>query len=354
MKIDRIYGFDALRAFSVGLVMLSHAGVIAATKGTYWADFFTVFNASYGVKTFFVLSGFLITSQLIAEHDRHGSISVPRFMLRRAFRILPLYFLVLAVVCILVYLGIAQNQSISRIMSATLTFNFVSNADNVNYLAHLWSLAVEEQFYLFWPLVCSATIMGYSVIARRWPLACFAVAVIALCLWKLYAGYGAFANTHAPWFWTIPAIYPIMIGALIAIMINAVAPVARSILALVASLAAMCLPLYVTMGPTFELISTLGIAGLIAWVYLNQKRRVVRYMDWGPIGYTGAISYGLYMWQGLLGGNGSYREPPFIDFPIQVEYGVLLAIPVAMISFHFFEQPLINLRKQIEPKRSST
>src|ERR1700749_3676500 len=89
-KKHRIRGFDALRAFAVTLVILSHVGIIAAAQSPLWKSFFSVFNANYGVKTFFVLSGFLITTLLAQEFDRSGSVNVPAFMLRRVFRILPL------------------------------------------------------------------------------------------------------------------------------------------------------------------------------------------------------------------------------------------------------------------------
>ena len=147
----RIYGFDALRAISVTLVVLSHIGIIAAVKPEFLKAFFTVFNGTCGVKTFFVLSGFLITTLLMNEYAQTGRINVLAFMIRRASRILPLYVLILAIAATLISASIAEPSSGAMIFSALYLYNFIPQDVDVNYLSHLWSLAVEEQFYLVWP-----------------------------------------------------------------------------------------------------------------------------------------------------------------------------------------------------------
>src|SRR4051812_6350254 len=95
MANNRIYGFDAIRAVSVLLVIASHIGLIGWASQTPLGDFFAIFNASFGVRAFFVLSGFLITTILIEEYEEFGSIDVRLFMIKRSLRILPLYFVVL-------------------------------------------------------------------------------------------------------------------------------------------------------------------------------------------------------------------------------------------------------------------
>lgn len=344
-KEYRIRGFDALRAFSVALVILSHVGIIAAAQAPLWKSFFSVFNANYGVKTFFVLSGFLITTLLAQEFDRSGSVNVPAFMLRRAFRILPLYFLVIAIISVLVYLGVAENKPTARILSSTLLYNFISRSDDVSYLSHLWSLAVEEQFYLFWPLIC------WALMARRWLLSAFAIGIVCLCCFaKMKLGGGTFESTYYPERWTIPAIYPIMIGSFAALTIDPFRWLARSLPFLALSLLAISIPLIAGMTPFREIVSTCGIAGLIGWIYLNQSNLAVRALDWRPLAYIGQISYGLYVWQGFFTGNGPYRPPPFLNFPLDPMKGALITIPVAVLSYHLFEQPLIDIRKRFSSR----
>lgn len=84
---------------------------------------------------------------------------------------------------------------------------------------------------------------------------------------------------------------------------------------------------------------------------LNQQRSAVRLLDWGPIGYIGIISYGLYMWQGILTGNGSYRVTP--NWPPDPHLGALLTFIVAPISFHFFERPISSLRRNFRSNKNT-
>lgn len=326
-----IYGFDALRAFSVLLVIVSHVGIVEAATHPALVQFFTVFNASYGVKTFFVLSGFLITTLLIKEHRKAGSVNVRNFMARRALRILPLYFLILAIIAVLILAGLAEKSWGAMAFGTLYIFNFVPKALNINYMSHLWSLAVEEQFYLVWPFLFA---WWFS---RKTVLILICVTVILVCYLTLGADFGEIGRKFYTDRWTIPAIYPIAIGALLALCVG---PAMGHAAVAIVSFALIALPLLVSGADFF---STFGIAGLIAWVYLNQDNVAVRALEWAPLKYVGAISYGLYMWQGLLTGNGPYR--PFPGFPFEPMLGALLTFPVAVLSFHFFEKPLQRLKR---------
>lgn len=335
MKTDRICGFDALRAFSVTLVILSHTtlSAMASKASPALASFFTVFNAHYGVRTFFVLSGFLITTILIREHKETGSINVPAFMARRALRILPLYFLILSLAIILAKLGIAEWAGSAFLYSLLYAYNFIPNNQSVNYLAHLWSLAVEEQFYLFWPFV-----FGLLFARTRAAINAFAAAIILTCYLRMTFGFSPSIASHFdPSLWTIPAIHPIMIGAIFALNVETVKRI-PSVALLAASLCLIFGSLVIPYSPTWEIVSTFGIGGFIAWVYLNQGNAFVLRMDWGIIGYLGTISYGLYMWQGFLTGNGPYRAVP--TWPLNIWIGAALTFPVAALSFKFFEAPI--------------
>lgn len=345
-----IKGFDALRAFSVTLVILSHTGVsaMASNASSVLSSLFSVFNGNYGVRTFFVLSGFLITSLLIKEHATTGRISVPAFMARRALRILPLYFLVLGIGWLLAYYGIAEYKPTAMLFSFFYVYNFLPNIESLNYLNHLWSLAVEEQFYLFWPFV-----FGLLFARTRFAVNMFATTVIAACFLRMQSGYGIATASYTPSLWTIPAIHPIMIGALTATNIDRVSRYLRTCISLFVSLALIMGSLLIPYSAAWEIISTFGIAGVIAWIYLNQQNAFVQRMDWGIVGYFGTISYGLYMWQGFLTGNGPYRAVEY--WPPNIWLGAALTFPAAVASFHIFERPirkygLIGLR-MIQRKR---
>ncbi|MGX9392575.1 acyltransferase family protein [Nitrobacteraceae bacterium UC4446_H13] len=333
-----IFGFDALRAFSVILVITSHIGIIEAATSPFWVRFFSVFNATYGVKTFFVLSGFLITTLMIKEDRTHGGVNVLNFMARRALRILPLYFLILSFIAMLIYLGIAQSSWSAMLFGALYIFNFIPKALSVNYMSHLWSLAVEEQFYLLWPLVFSLWI------ERKAVLILICCTVIAACWMTLGANYGDISHRFFTDRWTIPAIYPISIGAMMALCLG---PWMKRVPAAVLALTLIATPLFVEHSNLLEIANTFGIGLLVAWIYLNQDRAIVQSLEWFPLKYIGMISYGLYMWQGLWTGNGPYRVIP--GFPLEPHIGALVTLPCAIASFHLFERPISKRFKKYFP-----
>jgi peptidoglycan/LPS O-acetylase OafA/YrhL len=117
-----------------------------------------------------------------------------------------------------------------------------------------------------------------------------------------------------------------------AINIEAVSSLLRRGAALAVSMILICAP----PNPATDLISSLGIAGVIGWIYLNQSNAFVRKMDSGIVGYLGMISYGLYI-RGFLAGNGSYRDA---RWPPNIWIGAALTFPVAALSFKYFERPL--------------
>ena len=150
------------------LVVLAHAGVRLLAGGF------------VGVDVFFVLSGFLITGLLLAEARKHGSVSLLDFYLRRARRILPAAALTLLVtnVAVLFVLNFVRAREAVHddLRAAGFTANFRFAARGVDYFAqvdppspvlHYWSLSVEEQFYLVWPLLLSLALFGVAVGWRR-------------------------------------------------------------------------------------------------------------------------------------------------------------------------------------------
>ena len=152
-RLSYILGLDGIRAVAVMAVLFYHANAPWALGGF------------LGVETFFVLSGFLITSLLLAEWQSTGNLSLRNFWLRRARRLLPAVWLLLAVLPILaIFLASDALPRLKEDIPAALLYitNWVYIVREVPYfeafgrpplLQHLWSLAVEEQFYLLWPLL---------------------------------------------------------------------------------------------------------------------------------------------------------------------------------------------------------
>jgi peptidoglycan/LPS O-acetylase OafA/YrhL len=345
MQTKRIYGFDAIRAASVLLVIASHVGLTEGSQSTLLTKLFSVFNASFGVRSFFVLSGFLISTLLIEEYERSGTVHIRAFIIRRALRILPLYFIVLLSLWPYFEAGRFWQPLHTAAYAVFFVYNFIPTELNVHYLSHLWSLGVEEQFYILWPVL-----FGFLAASRRW-LVVICLAIVIVCAIRMNVGYGEATINYYPNRWTVPAIYPIALGATLAMLISDKdwgtqirTYVAFPVAALVACIL-VCLPLLYLGSAVVEVLGTLGIAIMVGWIYTNQERSIVRALEWLPLRYTGAISYGLYMWQGVFTGNGPERQ--LLSFPPDPLVGAAITFPVAVISYHCFEQPILRLRGRI-------
>ena len=163
-------GLDGLRAVSVLAVLAFHHYLIGGNKPGFAPGGFL------GVEVFFVVSGYLITALLLAERRRTGSVSLKRFWMRRARRLLPALFVMLAVV--ILYALLFLPDSIGSLKSdsiAALTYtsnwwlvishqSYAAEAGRPALLKHLWSLAIEEQFYLLWPPLL---ILGLRKLGRK-------------------------------------------------------------------------------------------------------------------------------------------------------------------------------------------
>src|SRR5436305_4475384 len=143
--MQRIQSLDGLRAVSILLVIIGHFSFSIAQRNP------VAHVGNLGVKTFFIISGFLITTLLMKEKEKTGRVSLKHFYIRRSLRILPLSYFYILVVAALAMMGVVIE---TRREFFFATFYLMSyKMDPHNSLAHLWSLSVEEQFYLLWPAV---------------------------------------------------------------------------------------------------------------------------------------------------------------------------------------------------------
>lgn len=180
-------GLDGIRALAVAAVIAYHAGVPYADGGF------------LGVDLFFVVSGYLVTALLQREHDRTGQIRLRAFWARRARRLLPALVLLLIVVCAAAaVLGHDLGAGLRTQLLGAVTFssNWWQIATGASYLesmepsllTHLWSLAVEEQFYLLWPLVLITLLVRLRRRQPRTAVAMLAALASALAMALLYRG----------------------------------------------------------------------------------------------------------------------------------------------------------------------
>ena len=145
----RIPSLDGLRAVSILLVVVCHLAATVDSPLPGRPSWY--FNGAVGVDVFFAISGFLITTLLLRESERSGTISISRFYLRRALRILPAFWFYLTVLALLNRFGWVHLVGRDWIAALTYTVNFF--LPTAYAVRHIWSLSVEEHFYIVWPLL---------------------------------------------------------------------------------------------------------------------------------------------------------------------------------------------------------
>ena len=168
----RVAGLDGLRALSIALVLFCH-GAKTAGSPLPLALQERYYYGTLGVDIFFVISGFLITLLLLREESRNGTVSLRGFYTRRAFRILPAYFGYICFVFLLTRLGAAQLRPIDWATALTYTMNILPHHPSRWVVQHVWSLSIEEHFYLLWPtlLVVFGSLRARLVLLLIFPLA---------------------------------------------------------------------------------------------------------------------------------------------------------------------------------------
>jgi peptidoglycan/LPS O-acetylase OafA/YrhL len=331
-----IPSLDGLRAVSIGFVLVAH---LSGTRG------FPQINlpglGEFGVRVFFVISGYLITSLLLKERARTGTIRLPTFYFRRLMRLSPALLFYLIVIFTLSALGAITLRPGDVLHALTYTMNF--HFDRAWQVGHLWSLSVEEQFYLLWPAallfsgsrarnVCFSVIAMvplirifllffdrsliihsdelFFTIADTLAAGC-ALAFIQQALWR-NAWYTRFQKS--PVFWFVP---------LAALAIN--------------------------FDPIWRLQALVGFTVMNICIALTIDQAVrMPTTTWGkllnlkPMRTLGVISYSLYLWQQLFLNRAS--DNLLYAFPANLVFALLMA----GTSYVLVESPALRLREKWE------
>ena len=308
---------DAVRGVAILLVLGVHSNQLLP-------------SGDLGVDLFFVLSGFLITSLIVSEHARTGGVSLRSFYARRARRLTPALAVMLTV-----YVTLA-GASLAVLFGATYTSNiaqaFGGQFDQEG-LRHLWSLATEEQFYLFWPPILVVALRR-DVRPRRLAggLLVYAVAAMVYRDLLLLGGAGAIRlwfspDTHADGL-------ALGCAAAIAYMHGLIRPSPRSAaIAGIVGAIIVCFAwpsglFFSVAQPSFVACATL----LLIVVATDPAAKVGRILDRKLLRSLGKISYGLYLWH----------------WPIFVAVGWVAGLPIALvvslISYRYVERPFLATR----------
>jgi peptidoglycan/LPS O-acetylase OafA/YrhL len=363
-RLAYLPGLDGVRAFAVIAVMMFHGGLSFMNGGF------------MGVDVFFVLSGFLITSLLVGEWRESLTIRLGAFWARRARRLLPALLLMLLFVAFFASVIVPKGTYGALRLDALSTLLYVSNWHfilvNSNYfnetaaaspLIHTWSLAVEEQFYLVWPLVVLG-VLHFTRNLRALFWVCVAAAV-GSALWMFHL-YGAAASVNRVYLGTDTRSQCLFIGCALAVglvlmtqqshaegrlrqgelwrpasqtgrTVCGVAGIAGAVAAIVIWVSTNENDAFPYKGGFF-LIGLATAAVIISTV--GAPRSVVpRVLSLPAIRYVGQISYGLYIWHWPLFLWIDHARTGLSGFPLFM-VRVLITFGVSVVSFHLVERPI--------------
>lgn len=344
---NRIPSLDGFRAISILMVLYGHLGgtrnfptPALGGAGRWLGDL-----GHLGVLVFFVISGFLITSILMAERAKTGTISLKQFYLRRVLRIFPAFYVLLLALAVAAWLGWIDLRGHDFLFASTYTVNYYPH--HPWQIGHLWSLSIEEQFYLLWPL-------ALLVLAERRAL-WFAIAAIfgAPVLRAAIRQYLFHINPHAAI--ADMSIFPAMsdylaTGCALALLRPWLLTQSWYLRLTASPWLVLAVPLIFLMnrldGYTIAMlfgspVLNVGVALLVESCTRHERSLAGRVLNWKPLAALGVLSYSLYLWQ-----------QPFLDrhsaawinaFPQNLAF----AFAAALLSYWVVERAFLGLRSRM-------
>ena len=310
---------DGLRGIAILIVLGAHTGVPGFADG----------GGGAGVTLFFVLSGYLITSLLLAEKAKTGRVDLRAFYIRRALRLFPALAATLVVVTFLAVAGLmpqAAREGVDYRVVVLGVICYVVNwvavaGQSIGMLGHAWSLAVEEQFYIVWP-----TLLLLGLRLGRTPLV-----LILLLLAFLDTPYRLLLDLNGGFMHVFVGTDSrgdaLLLGCVLALLETRWHPVVgwAGVLGVLAVAALWPgdpgLGAQLMFIPAAAIVSTLAVAGCPV------------ILAWRPLAFIGKISYGLYLWHGLV-----------IWWALPWPVAVPLSIAIACVSYFVLEQRFLRLK----------
>lgn len=345
---------DGLRAFSVFLVMLSHF------------QYSHIIPGGFGVTVFFVISGFIITRVLFLSCEGNvQNINIVNFYLRRFFRLAPALFC-FTVAMLLTDLVTGYPINWWEYFAVTIyQHNYAVHLFNMNehrYFGHLWSLAVEEHFYLIFPLILALLSFKASKV-KFFVMMCFAIV-----LWRVVLVY--FANESPIPILSSEHVYrrsdtrfdAILYGVILAllsihhsVLINAIKK--NGLIVFLSGIFVAVIPSVFNVDPQFKLsfglaLEGIGIAFSLASLLFSEMLSPVRAVLSLPIFvWCGKISYSLYIWHVAV----YWRLIDSLSISndlVRLLIGILASIFFAALSYYFIENPIRKFGRKITERRS--
>jgi len=341
----RTYGFgsqrsvpslDGLRAISIAFVLVAH---LTGTRG--FPNVPPLLKlGELGVRVFFVISGYLITSILLSELKRTGTVSLTRFYFRRTLRLFPASYFFIAAIALLAARGMAQLEPYDLTFAATYTMNYYDHRGWP--LGHLWSLAVEEQFYLLWP--ATLLLLGPVRSGRFLAGVLFAAPFLRLASLAVAPAFNFVVWSDALGTGCLLAIFRERLSG--SKMYSRLLASKWFFLAPAAALAANYVPSTKLHWLFCETIMNIAIAISADWAMKNSTGAVGRFLNWPAVSFIGVLSYSLYLWQQPFLNRAS--ASPYCAFPANI----ILTFALALFSYVAIEAPFLRMRGVADKLRS--
>lgn len=348
LKRSHLPVLDGLRAVAVGVVIFGHANY--PVRGI---------PSDLGVSAFFVLSGFLITRLLLREYDATGDVSVKRFYIRRTLRIFPAYYaFVLISYAVDAWHGHQWDPILLR-SALTYTVNYFNafNHHPTTSVAHAWSLAVEEQFYLLWPL-------AFIILAakgRRATITGVAAMALAVVAWR--SGLTLIAHADPSYLYNAfdTRFDNLAVGCLLALSVDynrvtrAVELVGQrawfplvTLTLLLYSRLALPEAYHYSIGFTVDAVL---VAVLIMQLLQLHGTPQWSWLDAPAVRYLGVISYPIYLYH-AWGASFGHRFP-VEGKGIQFAAGLLATILLASGSYYLIERPFLKIKRRFASEKET-
>lgn len=339
----RIPSLDGFRAVSILLVLAYHASLNRPIL-PHWIQLIAG-KGKIGVDVFFVISGFLITLLLLREYERNGKVSLIGFYKRRLLRILPAWIAYLGFVFVLTVLGVVYLTPTEWTAALTYTMNFIHHTPSMWDVGHLWSLSVEEHFYLVWPLTLA--LLGPR---QSFRLLLLVIAISPFMRCALIKG--------APTSWPLDLVTParldtIGIGCVLAFLCRSrfgsqlAAKLGRWISVVWGMGSALLILSLTARSHWWKYDVTLAFpleASCIAVMLLASVAApaswIGRLLNCRIAAGLGILSYSLYLWQQPFLNN--YASEWFTRWPLNL----VLALIAALASYFLIERPFLNFKEQ--------
>lgn len=353
----RIPSLDGLRAVAILMVLLAHGAY--SFNGIVRLILDYIGNSTLGVQIFFVLSGYLIYSLSVREIEKTGQFNWRLFYLRRGLRILPLFYAYIGVLIVLVYFNKLYLRPIHVLSAATFSMNYrhvwdsFTGASDYFVIGHYWTLALEEQFYLAWPILMLLFLRKLQFL-KVMVIIVISAPIIRTFVYLLFPdSRGQIIMMFHTGFDSIAA--GVLLGELhknqqtrgwIETFVNRRHNVVACMLFIFLVSPAIALKFggaySLPIGKSLELVCVCFVISASIW---KRDSLLFKILNWAPLVYIGVLSYSLYVWNNLF----LYSEGVWVVNVFPFNFFAVLIFAVA--SHFLIERPFLNLKDRFHQER---